>query len=101
MTTIRMLKTGPLKSDFHPKLYVGNLPWTVGDAELSHYFSKFGELSEAKVQFHPTTFISQSYAYVKFTHRESYRNALNAQFHWLEGRLLKIEPANHRFGSII
>lgn len=61
MTTIRMLQMAPLKSEFYQRLYVGNLPWTVGDTELSQHFSKFGKVAEAKVQFDPESQRSRSF----------------------------------------
>lgn len=93
MTTIRMLKTAPLRSDYYPRLFVSNLPWTVGDNELSQHFSQFGKVVDATVQYDPMTQQSRCFAFVAFMHRSSYENALNARIHLLEGRLLKIGPA--------
>lgn len=41
------------------RLYVGNLPWTVGHIELRKYFENFGEIVSAKVIFDKTTGFSK------------------------------------------
>lgn len=95
LTTVRMLQTFALRDNFHPRLFVANLPWTVGDTELIQYFSQFGKVQEAKVQYDSVTKKSRSFAFVSFINQPSYESALNAKVHLLEGRLLKIQPATH------
>lgn len=94
MTTIRMLQTNSIRNEFLPKLFIANLPWTVGDKELSQHFSQFGKVVDARVQFDPVSQKSRKFGYVTFIHRAGYDNALNAKAHLLEGRLLKVEPAS-------
>lgn len=93
LPAIRMLHTKMIRKDFYPTIFVGNLPWTISNTELLLYFSKFGQVADANVKFHPESGLSRSFGYVQFTHTSSYENALNAKVHLLEGRLLKIEPS--------
>lgn len=76
------------------KLYVGNLPWTVGHNELKKYFSKFGPISQALVIFDRNTGLSKNYGFVSFTKRESYEAAANATSHSLEGNNLRVQPSS-------
>src|SRR5690606_40308587 len=39
----------PYTTLFRSKLFVGNLPWSVGDAELSQIFASHGEVQSARV----------------------------------------------------
>lgn len=41
------------------RLYVGNLPWTVGHSELRQYFEQFGKIVSAKVIFDKKTGVSK------------------------------------------
>lgn len=41
------------------RLYVGNLPWTVGHTELRKYFEQFGKIVSAKVIFDKNTGVSK------------------------------------------
>ncbi|KAI4470408.1 hypothetical protein MML48_1g01343 [Holotrichia oblita] len=75
------------------KLYVGNIPWTVGHNDLKQYFSKFGHVSTATVVFDMKTGLSKSYGFVVYSNREGFENAINFGAHKLEGGALKVEPA--------
>ncbi|KAG5888226.1 hypothetical protein JTB14_035575 [Gonioctena quinquepunctata] len=63
------------------KLYVRNLPWTVGHNELKNYVSKFGHVSQATVIFDKKTGLSENYGFITFSNGEGLENATNAQFH--------------------
>lgn len=75
------------------KLYVGNIPWTVGHNELKQYFSKYGHVSLATVVFDRNTGLSRNYGFVVYSSREGFENATNIGNHQLEGNTLKVEPA--------
>lgn len=77
------------------KLYVGNLPWTVGNNELKQYFSKFGHIYSANVIFDRSTGLSKNYGFVIYSNREGYETASNATAHKLEGNHLKVQPAGN------
>ncbi|XP_067005343.2 SRA stem-loop-interacting RNA-binding protein, mitochondrial-like [Anabrus simplex] len=77
------------------KLFVGNLPWTVGHRELKTYFSEFGHVVTASVVFDRNTGISRGYGFVIFSIQGGYENATNRQNHSLEGNTLSIQPASN------
>lgn len=76
------------------KLFIGNLPWTIGNNELKLYFSKYGHVSNATVIFDKNKGISKGYAFIAFSTNDGFENAKNKQFHTLEGRILTVEPAS-------
>lgn len=88
---IQIMASNAVRSAF--KLYVGNLSWTVGSNELRKYFSKFGHVTIANVAFDKNTGLSRNYAFVGFSTREGFENALNNK-HKLEGLTLNVQPAN-------
>lgn len=76
------------------KLYVGNLPWTVGNNELRQYFSKFGHVNFASVVFDKNTGLSRNYGFVIYSNKEGYDTASNVASHTLEGNNLRVQPAS-------
>lgn len=77
------------------KLFVGNLPWTVGNTELKMYFSKFGHVSTASVVYDKNCGLSKGYGFVTYSTRDGFNSAANKQHHDLEGRQLQVQPANN------
>lgn len=75
------------------KVYVGNIPWTVGHNELKQYFSKFGFVSQATVMFDRNTGLSRAYGFVVYGNREGFEKATSTTNHKLEGNVLKVQPA--------
>lgn len=84
------------------KLYVGNLPWTVGKVELRNYFAQFGPVTRAEVTFDMKTGLSRGFGFVTFQFSHSLVKAIKTRNQRLEGHLLEIDipklqkPANHR-----
>lgn len=92
-TAVQAHSRGSIKESSAFKVFVTNLPWTVGNKELTNYFSKFGPVTEAVVVFNPNTGISQGYGFVTFQFGHAYSKAIGAEQHLLEGRALKVtEP---------
>lgn len=75
------------------KMFVGNLPWTIGNNELKMYFSKYGHISSANVIFDKNNGMSKGYGFVTFSTHEGLNMAQKPN-HILEGRVLKIESAS-------
>ncbi|WP_022982680.1 RNA-binding protein [Ideonella sp. B508-1] len=47
------------------KLYVGNLPYSMGDDDLQHQFSAFGQVSSAKVMMDRDSGRSKGFGFVE------------------------------------
>ena len=47
------------------KMYVGNLPWSVGDAELNELFAEFGAVESASVVTDRETGRSRGFGFVE------------------------------------
>ncbi|XP_044269822.1 31 kDa ribonucleoprotein, chloroplastic-like [Tribolium madens] len=76
------------------KVYVGNLPWTVGHFELKNYFNKYGQVAVANVIFDRDTGLSRNYGFVFYRNKDEFDKAINTEGHKLEGNTLKVFPAN-------
>lgn len=77
------------------KLFVGNLPWTIGSRELKAYFSEFGHVVSATVVFDRNSGMSRGYGFVLFSTQGGYDNATGRQNHTLEGNILSVQPAGN------
>lgn len=75
------------------RIYVGNIPWTIGNNELKKYFSKFGFVNQAIVIFDKNTGLSRNYGFVVYGNREAFEKATNTTNHKLEGNILKVQQA--------
>ena len=76
------------------KLYVGNLPFTVNDQQLSEIFSQIGQVASAKVITNHDTGRSKGFGFVEMNSDEEAQNAIN-KFNGaeLEGRPLTVNEA--------
>jgi len=74
------------------RIFVGNLPWTVGHQELRHYFAEFGHVGSAHVVFDKNSGMSKGYGFVNFGNQSGFSNAINKQNHHLEGNHLTVNP---------
>lgn len=73
-------------------LFVRNLPWTVSSLQLKEYFSAFGHVSSANVNFDKQNGMSRGYGFVSFSLNEGKEAVLQQKFHTLHGRAITIEP---------
>ncbi|XP_022125224.2 SRA stem-loop-interacting RNA-binding protein, mitochondrial-like [Pieris rapae] len=73
------------------RLFIGNLPWTVGHRQLREYFSQFGPVQSARVVFDRSTGLSKGYGFVEFVSSADAANATNKQIHTLEGLNLTVQ----------
>lgn len=74
------------------KLFIGNLPWTVGHRELRQHFSQFGYVITANVIFDRSKGMSKGFGFVQFGNRNAYEAALNKSPQFLEGNTLNVQP---------
>ena len=76
------------------KLYVGNLPFSVTDADLSQIFAQVGTVASAKVIMDRDTGRSKGFGFVEMNSDEEAANAIS-QFNGAEceGRPLTVNEA--------
>lgn len=76
------------------KLFIANVPWTVGNRELKLYFSKFGHVATATVVYDKQCGMSRGFGFVMYSNRSGYNAAVQQAVHALEGRALIVQPAS-------
>lgn len=77
------------------RLYVGNLPWTVGHRQLREYFAQFGPVQSARVVFDRSTGLSKGYGFIEFMSASDAAEATNKQIHTLEGLNVTVQIQNN------
>lgn len=73
------------------RLYIGNLPWTIGNRELRNYFQKFGRVANSSVIFDKKTGLSRGYGFVNYFSLNPIEKIENESRHILEGNQLRIQ----------
>lgn len=76
------------------KLFVANVPWTVGNRELKLYFSKYGHVASASVVYDKGAGMSRGFGFVQYSNRQGFNAAVNQTVHSLEGRALIVQTAS-------
>jgi RNA recognition motif-containing protein len=81
------------------KLFVGNLPWSVGDAQLEEVFSKHGQVQSARVITDRDTGRSRGFGFVEMDVDDvaAVISATNGQE--IDGRPLRVNEAEDKGGS--
>jgi RNA recognition motif-containing protein len=76
------------------KVYVGNLPFGVGQEELKNAFSEYGEITEAVVITDKYNGRSKGFGFVTFANDEDAQKAISEMNGKdLQGRELKVNEA--------
>ena len=79
------------------KLYVGNLPFSLGDAELSNLFAQAGNVESARVVLDPATGRKRGFGFVEMASPEEAQAAVdmfnNSE---VEGRQIVVDIARER-----
>ncbi|WP_211829557.1 RNA recognition motif domain-containing protein [Kistimonas asteriae] len=78
------------------KLFVGNLDFSVTDADLMEAFSAFGTIEEARVITDHESGRSRGFAFVTFSTEESAESALTLDGQALNGRDMRVSIATER-----
>ena len=79
------------------KLFVGNLPWSIGDDELKELFAEHGELVSATVVTNRYNGRSRGFGFVEFESAADADAAIEAmQGVEVEGRELNVDKAKSR-----
>jgi RNA recognition motif-containing protein len=78
------------------KLYVGNLPWSVGDGELEAYFTDLGEVVSARVITDRDTGRSRGFGFVEMDDAGASKAIAELNGKDMGGRALRVNEANER-----
>lgn len=75
------------------QIYVGNLPYRVNEYDLKKYFSKYGQVIDARVVKHSKTNRSKGYAFLTFASAKEAKRALSVHGKDMKGRSMVVRIA--------
>lgn len=78
------------------KLYVGNLPWSTTDSDLTEMFGAYGTVESASVITDRDTGRSRGFAFVEMDQASGQRAMAELNGRELESRALKVNEANDK-----
>ena len=79
------------------RLYVGNLPYTTGEAELQELFSKAGNVESVRVMRDAATGRARGFAFVEMATDDAAQKAITEfNQYQIEGRALVVNEARPR-----
>jgi len=81
------------------KLFVGNLPWSVGDAELEDIFREYGEIQSARVITDRDTGRSRGFGFVEMDVEDLAAVISATNGREIEGRPLRVNEAEEKGGA--
>jgi RNA recognition motif-containing protein len=78
------------------KLFVGNLPWSVGDAELTQIFAGHGEVQSARVISDRETGRSRGFGFVEMETQDLNALIKATDGYEVDGRNLRVNQAEDK-----
>lgn len=81
------------------KIYVGNLPYSVTEQDLTDMFSKFGATKQVNLIIDKETRRSKGFAFVTFETAEAAQAALQLDNNEVDGRKLRVNLAKEDGGT--
>jgi len=78
------------------KLYVGNLPWSTGEAELEEMFSAIGAVSSANVITDRDTGRSRGFGFVEMSSDDAKRAIEELNGNEVDGRAIRVNEAEEK-----
>ena len=78
------------------KLYVGNLPWSVGDAELNELFAEFGNVESATVVTDRESGRSRGFGFVEMAQGDAQQAMAKLNGHTVDSRELRVNEAQSK-----
>lgn len=78
------------------KLFVGNLPWSVGDEELARVFASHGEVHNARVISDRDTGRSRGFGFVEMETEDISALIRATDGHEIDGRNLRVNQAEEK-----
>ena len=80
------------------KLYVGNLPFSVSEADIEQTFSACGDIEQVKLIMDRETGRSRGFAFVTFSTQQGVDQALSKHGEEMQGRKIVVSVAKERDG---
>jgi cold-inducible RNA-binding protein len=78
------------------KLYVGNLPWSIADSDLTEMFEAYGTVESASVVTDRESGRSRGFGFVEMDQASGQRAMQELNGRELESRALKVNEANDK-----
>ena len=78
------------------KLYVGNFPYSVDEAQLRELFSSFGQIEDIALIKDRETGRSKGFAFITFASQQAAETALSLNGKDIEGRAIKVNMAQEK-----
>ena len=78
------------------KVYVGNLPWSVTDADLQNLFTPFGSVESAQVVTDRDTGRSRGFGFVEMAANHAAQAIEKLNGHEIESRALRVNEAQSK-----
>ena len=79
------------------KIYIGNLPWSATEAELTEMFTKFGSVTSATILTDRETGRSRGFGFLEMSEAEDADKAIQALDGTdMGGRALRVNEAEQR-----
>ncbi len=78
------------------KLYVGNLPWATGEAELEELFAGIGEVRSANVITDRDTGRSRGFGFVEMSDDDAKRAIEDLNGMEVDGRAIRVNEAEEK-----
>ena len=79
------------------KIYIGNLPWSATEAELTEMFTKFGSVTSATILTDRETGRSRGFGFLEMSEAEDADKAIQALNGTdMGGRALRVNEAEQR-----
>jgi cold-inducible RNA-binding protein len=78
------------------KIYVGNLPYTTTEDDLSNEFSSAGEVERVQLITDRETGRSKGFAFVSFTSADAVEAALEKNGQEIQGRSIRVNKAQEK-----
>jgi len=78
------------------KIYVGNLPWSVADADLEEMFAKIGPVQSAQVVTDRDTGRSRGFGFVEMDQQDGNKAIAELNGHEIDSRALRVNEAQSK-----
>ncbi|MBT8113463.1 MAG: RNA-binding protein [Gammaproteobacteria bacterium] len=78
------------------KLYVGNLPWSITDADLNELFSGVGEVTSATIITDRDSGRSRGFGFVEMAKDAGQQAIKKLSGHMIDNRSLRVNEANEK-----